>query len=305
MSFAIQLQNVSKKYHDFTAVDDLNLEVKKGDIYGFLGPNGSGKSTTLRMIMGLIKPTSGDIKLFDSTLSENRNVIMRKVGCIIEKPDFYTYLTAHENLKLFARAQQVKYTDAQYRELYQLVGLSGRENGKVKTFSHGMKQRLGLAQALLHHPEMIILDEPNTGLDPQGIIDLRQLIIKLNAERKMTVLFSSHILSEVQEICNSMIVINKGKTIAQGNVNELLSHETLHVNMEVAQGEECRRLIENSAWKNKYIPDHDKAGHLFSFKMSKSEIPNLVKEMTDQRIEILSIDYKNQLEEYFLKITNS
>lgn len=305
MSFAIQLQNVSKKYHDFTAVDNLNLEVKKGDIYGFLGPNGSGKSTTLRMIMGLIKPTSGTISLFGSTLSENRNAIMRKVGCIIEKPDFYTYLTAHENLKLFARAQQVKYTDTEYKELYHLVGLSGRENGKVKTFSHGMKQRLGLAQALLHHPEMIILDEPNTGLDPQGIIDLRQLIIKLNAERKMTVLFSSHILSEVQEICNSMIVINKGKSIAQGNVSELLSHETLHVNMEVVQEEKCAGIIEHSVWKNKYIPDNDKTKHFFSFKMSKSEIPALVKEMTDHQIEILSIDYKNQLEEYFLKITNA
>ncbi len=202
MSNAIQLSNVTKKFDDFVAVDDLNLEVKKGDIYGFLGPNGSGKSTTLRMIMGLIKPTSGDIKLFNSSLSTNRNEIMRKIGCIIEKPDFYTYLTAHENLKLFARAHQIHYTVQQYQDLYELVGLSGREKGKVKTYSHGMKQRLGLAQALLHSPEIIILDEPNTGLDPQGIIDLRQLIVKLNAETGMTVLFSSHILSEVQEICN-------------------------------------------------------------------------------------------------------
>jgi ABC-type multidrug transport system ATPase subunit len=211
MSNAIQLCNVSKKFGDFVAVDDLILEVKKGDIYGFLGPNGSGKSTTLRMIMGLIKPTSGDIKLFDSSLAQNRNAIMRKIGCIIEKPDFYTYLTAHENLRLFARAHQLDYSEQQYKDLYELVGLSGREKGKVKTYSHGMKQRLGLAQALLHDPEIIILDEPNTGLDPQGIIDLRQLITKLNAERGMTVLFSSHILSEVQEICTSMIVINKGK----------------------------------------------------------------------------------------------
>jgi ABC-2 type transport system ATP-binding protein len=305
MSFAIKITDVSKNFNDFVAVDKLNLEVKKGDIYGFLGPNGSGKSTTLRMIMGLIKPSSGEIKLFDSNLKDNRNAIMRKIGCIIEKPDFYTYLTAHENLTLFARAHQVPYTETQYRDLYELVGLRGREKGKVKTFSHGMKQRLGIAQALLHDPELIILDEPNTGLDPQGIIDLRQLIIKLNAERNMTVLFSSHILSEVQELCNSMIVINKGKTIAQGNVSELLSHESLHVNLEVLQVDSCKMVLEDSPWQKKFVLDSARDNGLFTFNMSKKEIPELIRYLTQKNVDILSIDYRNQLEEYFLKITNA
>ena len=305
MSLAIKITDVSKKFNDFVAVDKLNLEVKKGDIYGFLGPNGSGKSTTLRMIMGLIKPSSGEINLFDSNLNDNRNAIMQKIGCIIEKPDFYTYLTAHENLKLFARAHQLKYTETQYQDLYELVGLKGREKGKVKTFSHGMKQRLGIAQALLHDPELIILDEPNTGLDPQGIIDLRQLIIKLNAERNMTVLFSSHILSEVQELCNSMIVINKGKTIAQGNVSELLSHESLHVNLEVLQFDLCKIVLENSPWQNQFVLDNTRDQMLFTFKMSKKEIPELIRFLTEKKVDILSVDYRNQLEEYFLKITNS
>lgn len=305
MSLAISLQNVSKKFNDFTAVDQLNLQVNKGDIYGFLGPNGSGKSTTLRMIMGLIKPTEGDIQLFGSSLYENRSSIMRKVGCIIEKPDFYTYLTAHENLKLFTRAHQLNYTETQFKDLYHLVGLAGRQNGKVKTFSHGMKQRLGLAQALLHNPEMIILDEPNTGLDPQGIIDLRKLIVKLNAERGMTVLFSSHILSEVQEICNHMIVINKGKTIAQGNVQQLISSESLHVNLEVKDIIAAAAFIENSVWKAKLPVEKSQHENILSFKMSKNEIPLLVKQLSDHNIAILSIDYKNQLEEYFLKITHS
>lgn len=305
MSNAIQLCNVSKKFGDFVAVDDLILEVKKGDIYGFLGPNGSGKSTTLRMIMGLIKPTSGDIKLFDSSLTQNRNAIMRKIGCIIEKPDFYTYLTAHENLRLFARAHQIDYSEQQYKDLYELVGLSGREKGKVKTYSHGMKQRLGLAQALLHDPEIIILDEPNTGLDPQGIIDLRQLITKLNAERGMTVLFSSHILSEVQEICTSMIVINKGKTIAQGSVADLLSSESLHVHLEVLQVDKCKLALDQSAWKELYQIDQSKTVDHFTLKMSKREIPLLIKYLTSQDVDIVGIDYRNQLEEYFLKITHS
>lgn len=305
MSFAIKLQQVTKKFNDFVAVDQLNLSIQQGDIYGFLGPNGSGKSTTLRMIMGLIQPTSGEITLFDKSLSEHRKEIMRKVGCIIEKPDFYTYLTAHENLKLFARAHQLKYSHAQYQDLYQLVGLSGREHGKVKTFSHGMKQRLGLAQALLHSPEMIILDEPNTGLDPQGIIDLRKLILKLNAERNMTVLFSSHILSEVQEICNSMIVINKGKTIAQGNVSELISTESLHVNVEVVDMEKAVAFVKQSRWKDKMPMETSKNAHVIAFQMSKQEIPLLAQQLTENNIAILRIDYRNQLEEYFLKITNS
>ena len=305
MSNAIQLCNVSKKFGDFVAVDDLILEVKKGDIYGFLGPNGSGKSTTLRMIMGLIKPTSGDIKLFDSSLAQNRNAIMRKIGCIIEKPDFYTYLTAHENLRLFFFSYQLDYSEQQYKDLYELVGLGGREKGKVKTYSHGMKQRLGLAQALLHDPEIIILDEPNTGLDPQGIIDLRQLITKLNAERGMTVLFSSHILSEVQEICTSMIVINKGKTIAQGSVADLLSSESLHVHLEVLQVDKCKLALDQSAWKELYQIDQSKTVEHFTLKMSKREIPLLIKYLTSQDVDIVGIDYRNQLEEYFLKITHS
>ncbi|MCC7031140.1 MAG: ABC transporter ATP-binding protein [Chitinophagaceae bacterium] len=305
MSFAISLQNVTKKFNDFVAVDNLNLTVNRGDIYGFLGPNGSGKSTTLRMIMGLISPTTGNISLFGTALSENRSEIMRKVGCIIEKPDFYTYLTAHENLKLFARAHQLHYTESQYQDLYQLVGLYKREQGKVKTFSHGMKQRLGLAQALLHNPEMIILDEPNTGLDPQGIIDLRKLIMQLNAERGMTVLFSSHILTEVQEICNHMIVINKGKTIAQGNVQQLISSESLHVNLEVVDRPRALAFIQQSPWVSKLQQEINKTEQVIHFQMAKDEIPLLVQQLSAHNIDILSIDYRNQLEEYFLKITHS
>ncbi len=305
MNPAISLQNVTKKFSDFVAVDHLNLEVKQGDIYGFLGPNGSGKSTTLRMIMGLIKPTAGEISMFGASLREQRSEIIRKVGSIIEKPDFYTFLTAQENLRLFARAHQLHYTEAQYKELYDLVGLTGRERDKVKTFSHGMKQRLGLAQALLHQPALIILDEPNTGLDPQGIIDLRKLIVRLNAERGMTVLFSSHILSEVQEVCNQMIVINKGKTIAQGNVQELISNENLHVNIEVSDRIRAAAVIEQSVWKSKLPVEKSVSENVFSFLMAKQEIPLLIKDLSEQEIDILRVDYRNQLEEYFLKITHN
>jgi ABC-2 type transport system ATP-binding protein len=301
MSLAIQLKNVSKHFGDFVAVNDLSFEVHQGDIYGFLGPNGSGKSTTLRMIMGLIKNTNGEINLFGKSLKANRSDILREVGCIIEKPDFYNYLSAFENLQLFARANQLNLKKADFEQLLERVGLLGREKDKVKTYSHGMKQRLGLAQVLIHNPSLIILDEPNTGLDPQGIIDLRNLILSLNKEEGKTILFSSHILSEVQEMCSSMIVINKGKTIAQGKVAELLSHEKIHVKLEVIEVEKTMQLINQSSWKELFDKMEES---IFVMNMSKDKIPALVSFLTLSGVSIERIDYRNQLEEYFLKITN-
>ena len=254
------------------------------------------------MIMALIKPTSGSIKLFGESLQENRSEIMRKVGCIIEKPDFYGYLSAKENMKLFARAHLLNYSAAQYDALFSLVGLKGREDDKVKTFSHGMKQRLGIAQALIHDPELIILDEPNTGLDPQGIIDLRNLILTLNKEQGKTILFSSHILSEVQEICSNMVVINKGKVVVQGGVSELLSQENLTVKLEVVNPVEASVVLQQSNWAG-MMESQDET--LFVFNMGKAEIPAMIDYLSQHHIGIERIDYRNQLEDYFLKITNA
>lgn len=302
MSTAIQLKNITKKFKDFTAVNDLSFHIKQGKIYGFLGPNGSGKSTTLRMMMGLIAPTSGSIEWFGSDLKTSRSSIMKRVGCIIEKPDFYGYLSALENMKLIARANMLQYSKEDFDTLFALVGLQGREMDKVKTFSHGMKQRLGLAQALIHNPDLIILDEPNTGLDPQGIIDLRTILLKLNKEQGITILFSSHILSEVQEICTDMIVIHKGKLIVEGSVYELLSNEKLHVTLEIQEVEKFQKIISESYLKHKItLQDYN----LFYIDMSKEEIPDMVKFLSDQAIKITRIDYRNQLEEYFLNITQS
>jgi len=302
MSIAIQLQSVTKKFKDFTAVDQLSFIVNTGEIYGFLGPNGSGKSTSLRMMMGLIKPSDGNIFLFENALATHRSSIMRRVGCIIEKPDFYNYLSAKENIKLFVRANQLKYTAKDYDALFDLVGLRGRETDKVKTYSHGMKQRLGLAQTLLHNPDLIILDEPNTGLDPQGIIDLRYLLLKLNQEQGKTILFSSHILSEVQEICNSMIVINKGKAVAQGKVADLLSLEKLHVVIEVNDEEKMKRILSESQCASFFEKN---VSNEFWMNMSKSQIAPFVQLLIENNLEVCRVDYKNQLEAYFLKITQS
>jgi ABC-2 type transport system ATP-binding protein len=302
MSLAIELQQVSKKFNDFLAVDNINLQVQQGDIYGFLGPNGSGKSTTLRMIMSLIKPTNGTINVMGFDIKTHRGESMKHVGCIIEKPDFYTYLSAHENMQLHARACGIVYSKSEYDKLYEAVGLLGREKDKVKAYSHGMKQRLGLAQCLLHNPSLIILDEPNTGLDPKGIIDLRNILLALNKNEGKTILFSSHILSEVQEICTSLIVINKGKTEVQGTVHDLLLHADLLLNVEVNDVEKMKQFLSTTAWQQKLVSQHQ---HTFIFKVKKDEIHELNKQLLQYNIEVLRLDYKKELEDYFLKITEA
>ncbi len=302
MDVAIKITGLTKKFGDFVAVNNLDVEVKKGDIYGFLGPNGSGKSTTLRILLGLIKPTHGTIEIFNKNIQTQRRECMKHIGCIIEKPDFYTYLTAQENLSMHARACNIKYTQQQYNELYALVGLQHRQYDKVKTYSHGMKQRLGIAQTLLHNPDLIILDEPNTGLDPQGIIDLRNIILTLNKEQGKTVLFSSHILSEVQEVCTALIVINKGKTEVQGSVDALLRNADMLVKIEVEHMDVMEHCIANSAWKEKLV---EQEGTHFVFKLQKNEIATLNTYLTQQGVRVSMLDYKKELEDYFLKITQA
>jgi len=300
---AIALEKVSKQYGTFTAVDQLSMEVRAGEIYGFLGPNGSGKSTTLRMLLGLIKPSSGKIQVFGHDMHTERSRIMGKIGSIIEKPDFYGYLTARKNMELMARAAGVRYSSKDYDKLFDLVGLTGREQDKVKTYSHGMKQRLGLAQALIHNPDLIILDEPNTGLDPKGIIDLRNLLVQLNQEQGKTILLSSHILSEIEVIAHSMIVLNNGETVAQGSVQELLSNEDLHVEIETnGNAEETLQLIRSSAWLQHFAGQE---GANFRFNLSKPMIADLNDFLVAGNVPVLRIEYKRQLEEYFLKMTGA
>jgi ABC-type multidrug transport system ATPase subunit len=210
MQSIIEISQLQKSYKNFIAVNKLNLTVYKGDVYGFLGPNGAGKSTTIRMLLTLIYPSSGEIKVFGKSLAENRNEILSKIGAIVEKPDFYGYLSAYKNLELLGKISGKNISDSRIMEVLDLVGLKERFNSKVKTFSQGMKQRLGFAQAILHDPELIILDEPTNGLDPQGMKDMRNLILHLSHDLKKTIFISSHILNEVELIANRMIILNKG-----------------------------------------------------------------------------------------------
>ena len=295
----IEVSHLVKYYGKFKAVDDASFDVFRGDVYGFLGPNGAGKSTTIRTILSLIKPTSGQIKIFNKDISTHRHYILQRIGCIVEKPDFYNYLSAEKNLEVFARISGVSISKKKIHEMIEFVGLKGREKDKTRGFSHGMKQRLGIAQTLLHDPEMIILDEPTTGLDPQGIIDIRNLILQLKNVQNKTILLSSHILSEIELIANRMVIINKGKIIVQGPVNELLNAEDLIVSFQVNNVDKARQITLSSALDIQI--DSTDSKNLF-LHIAQDNIPILNKLFCDNGIQVYSIEAKRKLEDYFLKL---
>ena len=292
----LSVKNLHKNYGNFTAVEDLSFDVYKGDVFGFLGPNGAGKSTTIRMLLSLIRADSGEIKIFGRTLQKDRKYILSHIGCIVEKPDFYKYLSAAENILLFAKLSGTNVSKAKITEVLEFVGLKGREHDKVKGFSHGMKQRLGIAQTLIHDPELIILDEPTTGLDPQGIIDIRNLIMNLRKEKGKTVILSSHILSEIELIATRMVIINKGKAIVQGNVSELLALEELVVAIRTNDALPAKEFLVS----NNVIAEIVN-GELIVHTNNK-EIPRINKLLCDKGFDVFAIEPKRKLEDYFLKL---
>jgi ABC-type multidrug transport system ATPase subunit len=302
MEQILKVRGLEKSFGDFKAVDGLDLDVYQGDVFGFLGPNGAGKSTSIRMLLSLIKPTAGTIEIFGKNFENNRNYILSRIGSIVEKPDFYKYLSAKKNIEIFARLSGVSKSNSQIEELIEFVGLKGRGDDKVKNYSHGMKQRLGLAQALVHDPELIILDEPTTGLDPQGIIDIRNLILYLSKEKKKTIFLSSHILSEMELIATRMAIINKGKCVAQGSIHDLLNDDDRIVTITVSEVDTVLNYINASAWKT-HINSVD--GHSILFNLTFKQISELNKELVNQGFNIHGLESRRQLEDFFLKLTES
>jgi ABC-2 type transport system ATP-binding protein len=298
----VEVKNLVKNYGSFCAVKDVSFDVYQNDVFGFLGPNGAGKSTTIRTLLSLISPTSGTINLFGKSIIEDRNYILSKIGCIVEKPDFYKYLSAQKNLELFARISGKEIKKSKINELIDFVGLTGREKDKVSGFSHGMKQRLGIAQTLLHDPELIILDEPTTGLDPQGIIDIRKLILQLKNEKNKTVIISSHILSEIELIANRMIIINNGKTIVQGQVSELLNSQEIIVLFKIDLIDKALFILKSSIFSACETTVED--SQLF-IHTSIESISIINKLFCDNDIKVSSIEIKRKLEDYFLRLINS
>ncbi len=296
----IEVNGLTKKFGGLVAVNNLDLNVYKGDVFGFLGPNGAGKSTTIRMLLSLIKPTSGTIRIFGKFLKEKRKDILRRIGAIVEKPDFYLYLTAYKNLEMLGKISGTDVSKKRIMEMLELVGLSKRYKSKVKTFSHGMKQRLGIAQALLHDPELIILDEPTTGLDPQGMKEVRDIILFLNREKGKTILLSSHILREVELIASRLIIINKGTAQVEGSVDELLNTDTVKVTFEVDNVMKAFNIISMTTWKENFV---SKEKNELIFEMPRKKIANLNRHLVENGVEVGSVIPVRSLEDYFLKIT--
>jgi ABC-2 type transport system ATP-binding protein len=300
MSAIIQVNNLSKQYRELKAVDDISFTVHAGDIYGFLGQNGAGKSTTIRMLLTLIEPTAGTIELFGKNLYSHRKEVLRQIGAVIEKPDLYKYLTAYENLSLFARMSGVSVTEKKLNDQLEQVGLAKRAHSKVRTFSQGMKQRLGIAIALIHDPQLIILDEPTNGLDPQGIADIRNLILHLSRHQGKTILVSSHLLHEIELIANRMLIIDKGKKIMEGTVAELVDPANTIVHLEVTNPQEVVSWLQQSRWSaNVYEQDKQ----VILLRMNKTQVPALTTDLVNAGANIMSLQPQNSLESYFLSLT--
>lgn len=301
MEPVIKVTGLTKQYKDTKAVDDLSFSVNAADVYGFLGQNGAGKSTTIRMLLTLVEPTGGDIEIFGMNLRAHRREILQQVGAVIERPDMYKYLSALENLSLFARMNGVDASRKRLMEQLELVGLADRAEHKVKTYSQGMKQRLGIAVALVHNPGMILLDEPTNGLDPQGIADMRNLILHLSRHLKKTVLVSSHLLSEIEQIATRMLIIDKGRKIVEGDSKDLFDPSRTIVQLESTDSDAALQFLESSSWKP-FMGQPE--GSLITFSMHKDAIPALNKDLVQAGIGVRSLQTRNSLENYFLHITS-
>ena len=288
---------LGKRFGNRWAVKDLNLEVRAGDVFGFLGPNGAGKSTTIRIILTLLSPTSGSVKIFGKDVSGNRESVLSRVCGIVEKPDFYLYLSAYKNLELLGSLTR-KVKRNEIFDALEIVGLKSRAFDKVKAFSHGMKQRLGIAQAILTKPELVILDEPTSGLDPQGMKEVRELVLVLSREHGTTIFLSSHLLTEVEAVANRMAVLNHGELIAQGKVSELLNGDSAYYSIQASPQNEAVELLRKMPWVEIVSVANGIDVHIDSRRAAE-----LNRLLVTNAIEVSSFAAKRTLEDYFLKIT--
>jgi ABC-2 type transport system ATP-binding protein len=290
----LHADNLHKKFEGFHALKGLSFQVNQGDIYGFLGPNGAGKSSSIRVILGLVKADRGTVSIDNQTIQHGQSDYLKKIGALIERPDFYENLSAEDNLKLMARLYGFSKPAERIGEVLSLVNLSDRAKDKVKAFSLGMKQRLGIAQAILHKPRLVILDEPSNGLDPEGQKDMLKIISAINTEMKSTILFSSHLLHEVEQIANRMVIINDGKSVLEGNVQELVSAQASSYFIGTENSE---KLISFFNERNRMV---SRAAEGITVNYNRKEIPKLMEELVEQKIEVSEIREMRSLEQLFL-----
>ncbi len=297
ISPALECFGISKKFKTIQALDNVSLSVPRGSIFGFLGPNGAGKSTLIRVLAGLIHSDSGHFSILGNSSSSGHHV-RKDMSALVDRADFYKNLSAFQNMKILGRLTGHE-QDEHINELLQLLGLYERRKDKVKTFSQGMKQRLGLAQALLPDPRLLVLDEPTTGLDPQGMHEIRDFILKIAAEQNVTIFLSSHLLHEVELICSDIALIFNGKLAAQGSMSTMFREiEGVTVELEVEDSPAALAFLE----KSDLISNLKPLANAISVDINYNKIPDLIRSMSAQGINIFSASQRNRLENYFLSL---
>ncbi|HEY3053912.1 MAG TPA: ABC transporter ATP-binding protein [Thermoanaerobaculia bacterium] len=292
---ALSAKNLTKVIGDRTIVDDVSFDVSAGEVFGFLGPNGAGKTTTIRMLVGLIKPTRGTVEICGLDIRRHFEEAMRCVGCIVENPDLYRFMTGRENLEHFARMLRVPNDDIERVAL--LVGMAHRLDQRVGTYSLGMRQRLGIAQAMLGKPRLLVLDEPANGLDPAGIREIRELLRRLAAEQNMAVFISSHLLAEIELICDRVAIIHKGKLLRTGGVRDLISSQRV---MELRVGDVARAI----AIAKQQGFDATADGDRIFLAIDETQAPPVIAALTQNGIDVFHARQRMQtLEDLFLEAT--
>lgn len=294
----IQTHDLCKQYGSALRVSHLNLNVPEGSIYGFLGPNGAGKSTTLKMILGLVRPTAGSIRILGKDMdSSNRLSVLRQVGSLIESPSYYGHLTGEENLRIVQTLRGIP--EKNIREVLQIVRLDGQREKKVAHYSLGMKQRLGLAAALLGYPKLLILDEPTNGLDPAGIQEMRELICDLPGRFGMTVVVSSHLLSEIDQMANHVAIIREGELVFQDSLDALHGRSRHHLALRTTNNAIARRLLAEQS-----MPCEEENGYLILPILSDEVAAQLTAFLAGNRLGIARLEERQKsLEDIFLDLT--
>ncbi len=298
----LKVVNLTKKYGNRRAVDNISFKVFEGEIFGFLGPNGAGKTTTIKMIAGLAKPTTGDIFVCDQSVTKKFEKAIRYVGGIIENPELYKNLTGLENLKYFASLYP-NVTRQRIDDVVRLVGMENRINDKVKTYSLGMRQRVGIAQALLHNPKLLILDEPTNGLDPNGVLEMRAFLKNIAHKEKISILISSHILAEMELICDTICIIDNGKIVKLKTVDQMKHGDKY--------GQKIAVSVNFPNYAGKLIMQNFNPSHIeivkntMTISLSEDHIPAIINLLVSHGIDIYSISaVVKTLEEVFLETIN-
>lgn len=299
-NYVIETQNLTKQYGTQKSVSDLSIHVKKGRIYGLLGRNGAGKTTTMKMLLGLTLPTSGEVKIFGQGLNGHEKIILPRIGCLIESPGFYPNLTGTENLKIFARLRGVPYGNAVKKAL-EVVGLPYRDKKLFSQYSLGMKQRLAIALAIMHDPELLILDEPINGLDPIGIAEVRSFIRELCDHREKTILISSHILSEISLLADDIGIIDHGVLLEEESLVQLEQKNSKYIHFIVSDSAQAARIMEHDFHAQNYIIENDHSLRLYDVNLSVAALNRAFFEGGLEISESHTCEYS--LEDYFKHVT--